>query len=422
MLDAKCLLCERSLDYDNSSEIPGKGYICKEPCNLQAGLGEFVAGAKELPFRVVHSADVTLIAQTIYDDLAVEKWCQGRGMEFETDALHDSDALSEFAGRTCYLSFNQDRRRKAPEGQQNETYLNHIKKVGHTSVIEHASWTFVIDDFSKNCSQELVRHRVGVAYSIQSSRYVDQFSGKYFGDSGYCLGIYVPPEVQRDQTLFQEWIGVWTGVVEVYRRTIDKFVADGWDEKDARSLARHILPGGMCNAIVFTVNARELNHIFKMRCDPAADPEIRRMVMRLWDHVNKTNIFNHYEEVEGDERVGRYLQLKAAKRPVSKLETLLARCTEDNQHPENGVVVELGSPKEPSKHAVIGAVTCPIPFRAEVAIAQATVGMPKTEEWLKKPLPVPVPVPSVGLGIHHEDTNELMENEDGTREPLNPAG
>ena len=282
-------------------------------------------------------------------------------MKFETDAEADGDALAEFSGRACYLSFNQDRRRPCPEGEQNSTYLAHIREVGHGSVTEHAYWTFLIDDFSKNCTQELVRHRVGVAFSIQSSRYVDQFSDEYFGDSGHSLGVYIPPEIQTDEALFAEWLEVWKSVVVTYNRTFLKLRSGGHDKKTARSIARHIIPGSMCNAVVFTVNARELNHIFAMRGSLPADPEIRRMTMRLWDHVKGDNLFAGWEEVQ-DEKYGRYLKPKGdtdgilaklldrdpsgfnealrklgfGPRPRSRpsLDSLLEGVTEENQHQE----------------------------------------------------------------------------------------
>lgn len=269
------------------------------------------------PFRIVTTCNVTLIGKTMYDDMTVDRWCADRGMEFETDPVDDADVMSEFAGRVCYLSFNEDRRRPAPEGEQNSTYLKHIFAVGHTSITEHASWNFLIDDFSKNCTQELVRHRVGVAYSVQSSRYVDQFSDEYFGDSGHTLGVYFPPEVYEDDELKELWVKHWLSTVDIYRRTFDKMRAIGLDKKDARSIARDCIPGSMCNALLFTANARILNHIFAMRGALPAHQEIRKLALRLYDHVKTSNLFMHWEQVEHPTK-GRYLKIRQDAKDAAK--------------------------------------------------------------------------------------------------------
>lgn len=275
-----------------------------------------------LPFRVVSEASVTLIAETIYDDYAIQDWLKARGMEYDTDTISDQDALCEFAGRACYLSFNEDRRRPAPEGEQNSTYLNHIREVGHGSVTEHPVWTFIIDDFSKGVTQELVRHRVGVAYSIQSSRYVNQFSNEYFGDSGHKLGVYIAPEIQEDQELYDLWINQWLTDAAVYNKTIDKLRSKGMDKKDVQSIARDILPNGMCNVVIFSVNARSLNHLFSMRGALPAHPEFRKMVCRIWDYVKGHNLFKHWECVEHPKK-GRYLRIRDDRTLNQKVAKLL---------------------------------------------------------------------------------------------------
>jgi thymidylate synthase (FAD) len=253
--------------------------------------------------RVTDGPRVTLVAETEYIDDNIDAFLKERGINYTTDADESSDALAEFAGRMCYWSFQEHLRRKAGDGQ-NRTYLDHIREVGHGSVTEHSYFTFVIDDLSKNTTQELVRHRVGVAYSIQSSRYVDQFSNEYFGDSGHSFGIYIPPSVQGCRDLLQTWLDQWIGAIRCYKRTFDNLRARGVAKKDARSDARHILPGGMCNAVVFTVNCRELNHIFNLRGNFAAEREIRMMALALYEQVKHINVFSHWERrtepVKGD--------------------------------------------------------------------------------------------------------------------------
>lgn len=259
--------------------------------------------------RPTSECNVKLIGQTVYDDHAVAEWCQERGVDFTTDATGDADALSEFAGRVCYMSFNPDKRRVAGDGQ-NAAYLDHIRSVGHGSVSEHSVFNFLIDDVSRNMTHELVRHRVGVAYSQLSTRYVDQFSDEYFGDSGHTIGVYIPPELPDD--LQGSWIAHWTeSVFPLYREAFRRLRDSGIEKKAARSIARHILPGSACTALVFSVNVRELNHIFSLRGNRHADPEIRRMVHKIYELVKTLNVFSHWslEYTGGVSEAHRVLEL-----------------------------------------------------------------------------------------------------------------
>jgi thymidylate synthase (FAD) len=45
--------------------------------------------------------------------------------------------------------------------------------MGHGSVFEHASIVFQVAGVSRSLTHELIRHRVGTAYSQESQRYVD---------------------------------------------------------------------------------------------------------------------------------------------------------------------------------------------------------------------------------------------------------
>lgn len=262
----------------------------------------------QFDLRVVDKPTVKMVGFTHYNDFAVDEWCKERGIDYETDATRDGDSMPELAGRLCYLSLNEKLRRQSGEGQ-NAAYLEHIREVGHTSVLEHSVFNFIIDDFTKNATQELVRHRVGVAYSVQSSRYVDTFSKKYFGDSGHCIGIHIPECIQHETDIYEEWLAAWQVVAKLYTKSFKRLRERGWDVKEARSFARHILPGAICNALMFTVNARELSHIFKLRGAFSADPEIRALAVALYHCVEGHNLFANWSKCV-DSKYGEYLKEK----------------------------------------------------------------------------------------------------------------
>jgi thymidylate synthase (FAD) len=83
----------------------------------------------------------------------------------------DAEKLIETAGRTCYDSFGK--------GRSSGDFAEHILESGHGSVLEHAQYSFFISGVSRGLTHELVRHRVGVAISQRSTRYVDESDSEW---------------------------------------------------------------------------------------------------------------------------------------------------------------------------------------------------------------------------------------------------
>src|SRR3990172_4075932 len=93
--------------------------------------------------------------------------------DWGTDAPTDSEELIEVMGRLCYRSFEPGMNpnvTKVREGS--EAYLGNILQVKHGSVLEHPTLQFIFADVSRVFTHELVRHRVGVAISQESLRFV----------------------------------------------------------------------------------------------------------------------------------------------------------------------------------------------------------------------------------------------------------
>ena len=103
----------------------------------------------------------------------------------------DGERLAEFAGRLCYMS------QKNPAKRNTRDYLENIKKQGHGSVLEHASYSVLLEGVSRSLTHELVRHRAGFAYSQLSQRYVDESDAHFV----------VPPAIIGDDALEDAWRG-----------------------------------------------------------------------------------------------------------------------------------------------------------------------------------------------------------------------
>lgn len=190
--------------------------------------------------------------------------------EWKTNATSDSEKITEVYGRMCYRSFKPGLNpnvTKVREG--NDTYLGHVIEVGHGSVMEHAVINFIFADVSRVFTHELVRHRIGVAMSQESLRYVrlDRLSAyipQCFKNNSTLMGMF-------DATLaYLEQIQV-----ELARVTGIDGMKDMAEKKKLTSAFRRLAPIGLATAIGWSCNFRALRHVIEMRTAPDAEEEIR---------------------------------------------------------------------------------------------------------------------------------------------------
>lgn len=212
-------------------------------------------------------------------DVAGRKWLNqklGLDEEFRGDdesafgIVHSKlkgELLTEVAGRYCYKSFDVSLNPNLTKIRQDSgDYLDNTLLKGDGSIFEHASCTFAFVNISRVLTHELVRHRVGVAISQESLRYVKPTS----------LGLWLPEEtppavrqkleeaVMNDEERYAEL----EKMIDVSDQPFDV-------KKKVTSLLRRMLPQGMATNMVWTANHRTLRHVLKMRTAPAAEVEIR---------------------------------------------------------------------------------------------------------------------------------------------------
>lgn len=182
----------------------------------------------------------------------------------------DGERLAEFAGRLCYMS------QKNPANRTTRDYLENIKKQGHGSVLEHATYSLLFEGVSRSLTHELVRHRAGFAYSQLSQRYVDE------SDAAFV----VPPSIIGDENLMKAWqtqiesaqasyVALVAELMERYKWVEDKVHR----RKMAREAARGVLPNSTETKIVVTANVRAWRTMLELRSSEGAEFEIRRMAV-----------------------------------------------------------------------------------------------------------------------------------------------
>jgi len=178
----------------------------------------------------------------------------------------EGELLTEVAGRICYKSFGIGLNPNVTKIRDNSRdYIDNTLSKGDGSIFEHASCTFAFLDVSRVFTHELVRHRVGVAISQESLRYVRPTQ----------LRFWLPPELQDKR---KEVMAVVEQMEQDYRGLEKSY---GWDKmnfdvkKRITSALRRIMPDGLATSIVWSANHRTIRHVITMRTAESAEVEIR---------------------------------------------------------------------------------------------------------------------------------------------------
>ena len=157
---------------------------------------------------------------------------------------HTPDAQAQIAlgARLCYAGGNVDRLMEKVSRQDQQAFLEKLMGMGHESVLEHVSFTFLIEGVSRVLLAQLTRHRIA-SFSVQSQRYVSYKDG---------FGYVVPPAIAA--------LG----------------------EDAAAEDARFVPPGACETRLMLTMHARELRHFFALRMCSRAQWEIRALAESMF--------------------------------------------------------------------------------------------------------------------------------------------
>ena len=173
------------------------------------------------------------------------------------------------AGKLCYSQVGIDELNNKISDEQVEKFIKKLSDMGHMSPFEHASFTFAIEGISRNCSHQIVRHRLA-SFSQQSQRYV-KMKGEYV----------VPPYIYWHEELLLEFNHALEDADKAYNKLVEGLMRYGRTEKEAIEDARYILPSACTTKMEVTMNVRELLHFFKQRCCKRAQWEIREVAKEM---------------------------------------------------------------------------------------------------------------------------------------------
>lgn len=168
------------------------------------------------------------------------------------------------AARQCYSVGSVANMEPASRDKMAELVQRCIRS-GHTSVLEHASFTFAISGVSRALSHQLVRHRLA-SYSQSSQRHVKVEDLEYVCPPSLC------DETSAGRAYFLDSL---ERAVHAYQAMI----ADSVPAEDAR----FVLPNATATNIVMTMNCRELLHFIEERCCNNAQWEIHDLAWEMRD-------------------------------------------------------------------------------------------------------------------------------------------
>lgn len=172
-------------------------------------------------------------------------------------------SLIEGAARNCYQS------QPKSELADKEIFVQSLINRGHESPLEHVSYTLrVLID--RGILAEWTRHRIGSAYSVESTRYVN-----YAKQDNLIL---MPSGLTTEQR---------AGILDAAAKSIWSYQAaikNGCKPEQARAL----LPQCLAVRMVVTHNVRQWRHIFHERLlNEHAHPDFRRVLQMCFDILYK---------------------------------------------------------------------------------------------------------------------------------------
>lgn len=182
----------------------------------------------------------------------------------------DPERAVAASARLCYAPVGAAELLESMSDEAVRRVLKTVIESGHTSTLEHASYTFAIDGVSRTLTHQLVRHRLA-SYNQQSQRYVRYDAEPVFIE---------PPSVAADPAAHELFASASAAAFEAYGKLLDA----GVPAEDAR----YLLPNAMETKIVVTMNVRELLHFFELRCCKRAQWEIRDLALAMLELAKPT--------------------------------------------------------------------------------------------------------------------------------------
>jgi thymidylate synthase (FAD) len=259
------------------------------------------------------------VARTQVDRDAVRRWLDFLGADqFEIpdgEAVSDPALLVALAGKRCYKAFQPGLNPNVTKVRSDYVaYFDNILASGHGSVLEHAVYTYAIENVSRVFTGEMNRHRAGWAISEGSMRFIRYGESIPYWEPESIRGpdVLIPAVASRVSNVAvvgshaaPNLDGMFptpdhkkhaTRIVmrrafadqEHAYRIMERIWADELapdskfaGKKEITSMMRRVVGMGVATGGVWTGNVRALRHVMALRCEPAAEEEILHVFARI---------------------------------------------------------------------------------------------------------------------------------------------
>ena len=224
---------------------------------------------------------VYLVSYPHFNVDAFLAFLDGQGTSWErTPGATQEEEIVEAAGRICYMSFGE-----AQSPRTNAEYSRRLILMEHESVLEHVCWGFLVAGVSRAFSHQLVRHRVGFAFSQLSQQYHEE-TGARFVEPPLKLSLEARAAWEHSIQAAREAYGQILGSLkELEEQACDDALEKREIRRAIHSTARSVLPNATETIIFVTANARALRHFFTVRGSIPGDLEMRQVAAEMLKHV-----------------------------------------------------------------------------------------------------------------------------------------
>lgn len=190
--------------------------------------------------------------------------------------VSDAEILCSFYAKLCYRALTTRHNENISRVRDIPDNIVGTLKQGHGSVFEHVWLNFVTTGCSRVFTHELVRHRVGTAFSQTSGRYVRSDTLDMVLDDP----ILKETGVDGHQSAYDVIVAMAGNLEANYATLMEGIDWDALDfatKKKLTSALRRILPNGQANEIGWSANIRALRHLIQLRTSRHAEWEIRKV-------------------------------------------------------------------------------------------------------------------------------------------------
>lgn len=189
------------------------------------------------------------------------------------DGLSDSAIIMSCFAKLCYASLSLGHNANITRVRGIEDNIKAVFDSGHGSILEHIQFNFIINNCSRVFTHELVRHRVGTAFSQTSGRYCR------LDDIDLVFDPILEP-VREDIMELQLVLEMaYANMVRTLGLDNEK---DFDKKKKITSALRRIAPNGQANQMAFSLNLRTLRHTVMARTARHAEWEIRNIFVQIY--------------------------------------------------------------------------------------------------------------------------------------------